>query len=174
MKLCAVSQFTLVYEHISPTIYEKRRQLAWLDCSGPKPKPLGIISDENVGYVHDMCLVENENEKLLIIDTITLIKAYNTTTGQLKWTAEKKVPSTYRTFGSNGLTGDGNGHLFVWESHNKCIQMFSTLNGQYLGSLMRGVKLGLGSVFCLQYHESSKSLLVANYKNDRFFIDAIE
>ena len=104
---------------------------------------------------------------------MALIKAYNSTTGQLKWTAEKKVPSTYRTFGGNGLTGDGNGHLFVWEAHNKCIQMFSTLNGQYLGSLMKGVKLGLGSVFCLQYHQSSKSLLVANYKNDRFFIDAI-
>ena len=171
--MCSLSS-TLVYEHISPFIYEKMRQLAWLDCSEPKPKPLGIISDENVGYVHHMCLVENETEKLLIIDTTPLIKAYNSTTGQLRWTAEKKVPSTYRTFGSKGLTGDGNGHLFIWDNDSKCIQMFSTLNGRYLGSFMRGVELGLGSVFCLQYHESSRSLLAANYKNGRFFIDTIE
>ena len=100
--LCAVSQSILVYVDMS----KNPRQLRWLDCSEAKPKILGITANTNLSSVQDMCTVKLENETLLIVlpyDANELIHAYNSTTGQLKWSTEKKIPSG--TFQSLGVAG---------------------------------------------------------------------
>ena len=108
--LRAVSPSVLVYEDRS----SRNPQLHWLDCSEAEPKPLGITAHTNLPYVQDMCIAKFENESLLIVlpyDANELIHAYNSTTGQLKWRIQKRIPSG--TFKSWGVTGDDKGHIFV-------------------------------------------------------------
>ena len=91
--LCAVSPTVLVYADNSTP---KENHLHWLDCSKAEPKLLGITANTNIGII-DMCLAEYENEMLLIAlpyNENESIYVCNSATGQLKWTAEKKVPST--------------------------------------------------------------------------------
>ena len=132
--LCAVSPSMLVYENRS----KNPRQLHWLDCSEPAPKLLGITANTNLPSVGDMSTAQSENETLLIVlpyDANELIHAYNSTTGQLKWSVQKKITSG--TFSSCGVAGDGNGRIFVANWTNHCIQMFSASNGLYLGCFLK-------------------------------------
>ena len=141
--LCAVSPSILVYVDISKI----PRQLHWLDCSEPEPKLLGINANTNLSRVKDMCTAKLENETFLIVlssDAKELIHAYHSTTGQLKWSVQKKIPSG--TFNSYGVAGDGNSRLFVVDDTNKCIQMFSALDGQYLECFMKKGDQGLRDV----------------------------
>ena len=167
---CAVSPSILVYDDFS----KNPRQLHWLDCSEPEPKLLGITANANLGSVYDMCMAELENETLLIVisrDANELIKAYSSTTGQLKWSVQKKISS--ETFMSYGATGDGNGRIFVADATNNCIQMFSTSDGQYLGCFMKQGDQGLGAVYRLRWCEAMPSLVVVHWKDSTTFISEI-
>ena len=166
--LCAVSTEKLVYAD------KNSRQLHWLDCSEPEPKLLGITANTNLSDVQDMCIAESENETLLIVishDRDELIHAFNSTTGQLKWTVQKKIPSG--TFTSYGVAGDGYGRLFVADDTNKCIQMFSALDGQYLGCFMNKGDQGFGNVRRLRWCETTSSLVVAHHDGWKYFISDI-
>ena len=121
-----------------------------------------------------MCVADSENEALLIVisyDAKELIHAYNSTTGQLKWSVQKKIPSGI--FNSYGVTGDSNGRLFVTDYNNKCIQMFSASDGQYLGCFMKQGDQGLGNVYRLRWCETTSSLVVGHWKDSTTFISDI-
>ena len=159
----------LVYENRS-----KNPQLHWLDCSEAKPKPLGITANTNVPFVQDMCTAKLEKEALLIVlpyDANESIQAYNSTTGQLKWSAQKKIPSG--TFRSYSVTGDGNGRLFVADYTNNFIQMSSASDGQYLGCFMNKGDQGLGILYRLRWCEATSSLVVAHHVGGTCFISDI-
>ena len=110
-------------------------RLHWLDCQA-EPKQQEMTSTLDMVKASDMCLVEGEDEKLLVIISLRedeLIYACNSTTGKLRWTAVKKIPDTDKPFQSPSVTGDDSGHLFVLDVTNKCIQMFAAPDTQYLG-----------------------------------------
>ena len=167
--LCAVSPSILVYVDMS----KNPRQLHWLDCSKAQPKLLGITANTNLRYLRDMCTVKLENEALLIVlpyDAKEYIHAYSST-GQLKWSGQKKIPSG--TFKSNSLAGDGSGRIFVADDTNNCIQMFSALDGQYLGCFMNKGDQGLGDVSILRWCEATSSLVVGHYNDYKYFISDV-
>ena len=110
----------------------------------------------------DMCLVEFGNERLLIVIPSAEddpVLAYNSTTGNLVWSKEKKLPNK-RTFESSGATGDGKNHLLICD--DRSIEMFSVSDGQYLGCFMKKDELGLGIVTRVRLHEATSSLVVAH------------
>ena len=167
--LCAVSPSILVYENRS-----KNPQLHWLDCSEAKPKPLGITVNTNVPFVQDMCIAKFENEALLIVlpyDANELIQAYNSSTGRVKWSVQKKITSG--SFKSYSVTGDSNGRIFVADRTNSCIQMFSASNGQYLGCFVIKKDQGLGILYRLRWCEATWSLAVAHHVGGTSFISDI-
>ena len=122
----------------------------------------------------DMCTIKLENETLLIVisyDRNELIHAFNSSTGQPKWSVQKKIPSG--TFNSSGVAGDGNGRFFVADATNKCIQMFSASDGQYLGCFMKPGDQGLGILYRLRWCEATSSLVVAYHDDKKWFISDI-
>ena len=160
----------LVYEDCSKTL----RQLHWLDCSEPEPKLLGITVDTNLPGVQDMCTAKLEKETLLIVlpyDANELIQAYNSSTGRLKWSVQKKITSG--TFKSYSVTGDSNGRLFVADCTNNFIQMFSASHGQYLGCFVMKRDQGLGILYRLRWCEATSSLAVAHDVGRTCFISDI-
>ena len=167
--LCAVSPSMLVYENRS-----KNPQLHWLDCGEVKPKPLGITVDTNLPFVQDMCTIKLENEVLLIVlpyDANELIQAYNSSTGRLNWSVQKKI--TIGTFKSYSVTGDDNGRIFVADRTNSCIQMFSASHGEYLRCCVIKRDQGLGILYRLRWSEATSSLAVAHHVSGTCFISDI-
>ena len=168
--LCSVYPDMIIYEDAS----KNPRQLHWLDCSEKIPKLLGITANTNLGSVYDMCLVELENETLLIVisqPSNELMYAYNSTTGQLKWGVPKKNKSG--KFNSYGVAGDGNGRLFIADHTQSCIQMLSVSNGQYLGCLMKQGDQGLGYVDRLCRSEATSSLVVGHHNGAKWFLSDV-
>ena len=169
--LCAVSPTVLVYVDRS----KYKDQFHWLDCSDTEPKLLGITANTNVS-IYDMCIAEYGNEKLLITlpnKECNPIDAYDSATGQLKWTAEKKVPSTGEIFHSCGMTTDDLGRILIGDTTQKCIQMFSVSDGKYLGCWMKMRDLGLNLVRSLQRCETTSHLVVADEKDNKIFINVL-
>ena len=166
--LSAVSPSMLVYENRS-----KNPQLHWLDCSEVKPKPLGIIVNTNLPFVQDMCIAKLENESLLIVlpyDANELIQAYNGSKGQLKWSVKKITSGTFKSY---SVTRDNNGRLFVADRTNSCIQMFSALDGQYLGCFVIKRDQGLGILYRLRCSQATSSLAVAHHVSGTCFISDV-
>ena len=93
--------------------------------------------------------------KLLIVDATVEdddsdgyddgVIAYNTVRGKLEWKADGKPLGMKKNMKTTGATTDGHGHLFVGDLMlaNKCTQMLSASDGQYLRCLMNDVE-GLG------------------------------
>ena len=158
--LCAVSPSVFVYEDAS----KDPRQLHWLDCSEPAPKLLGITANTNLSDVQDICVAKLEKETLLIVISRVrdeLIHAFNSITGQLKWSVQKKIPGMKMV--SFAVTGDGNCRIFV--TNATTIQMFSALDGQYLGCFMKEGDQGLGLVCGLWWCEATSSLVAGHHDN---------
>ena len=85
--------------------------------------------------------VQKDTDELIIgIIIYKAIHCYNTTTKSLKWSVAGKLPGMKNGLDTKGVTTDGRGHLFVTDgfSGNRCIQMFSISDGQYLGCLIKG------------------------------------
>ena len=72
---------------------------------------------------------------------------------------------------ARGIAADEQGHLYVCDADNKCVQMFS-LNGDYLGSVLRYGEQNLGIPNRICWCHKMSSLVVAHQeKYGRFYID---
>ena len=75
----------------------------------------------------------------------------------------------------SGLTCDERDHLFVcdFDKGNRCIQMFSLPDGDYLGCLIREGEQGLGTPAFLCWWKAMSSLAVLHVKNRQWQISVI-
>ena len=95
-----------------------------LDCSTSLPKPSTTVVHTQQYFLRDMCCVENGEKHLLITSSYTnRLDAFNTETDELEWSVSGNVTEADKEIHPNGVTADGNGHLFVCDNNNKCIQM---------------------------------------------------
>ena len=164
---------------VSPTMiicedHSRFVRLHWLDCSQAEPKQKGMTSTLDMVKASDMCLVDGQDEKLLVIISLRedeLIFACNSTTGKLRWTTAKKVADTDKPFQSLSVTGDNSGHLFVLDVTNKCIQMFAAADGQYIGCFKKLEEEDIGqNVKKLHWCKELSSLFVVYEKDGKILI----
>ncbi len=90
------------------------------------------------------------------------MSAYNTDSGELEWVA--KVIAE-KPFAPHSVTSDGRGHLFVSDTANRCIQVFST-EGTHLGPILSEDKWDLGSPTSLDWADSIPALVVQTDKHE--------
>ena len=64
------------------------------------------------------------------------ISACDSVTGNTRWEVRGRLPGMQKCMTVGGIATDGQGHLFVCDTANQCIQIFS-LYGDYLGVLLR-------------------------------------
>ena len=72
-----------------------------------------------------------------------------------------------------GATTDGLGHLFVCDMVNACVQMFSVIDGSYLGYVVKKGEEGFGTPRCARWYKDDPSLLVAHKEGDKRNISVI-
>ena len=104
------------------------------------------------------------DEEIVGIQAFSSIHCYSVATKSLKWSVGGNLPGMQRALHPVSLATDGRGHLFVSDGvmGNRCIQMFSISDGQYLGCLIKEGEQGLGHPYGICWHSASHSLLVAH------------
>ena len=122
-----------------------------------------------------MCCVNNNSKKLLILVTRSKeLYAFNVDEDKLEWEVKDKLSSSDQQFGAVGLTADERGHIFVCDSHSRCVQMFS-VDGEYLGLVLKEGAHGMGTLTGLiQWFETTSSLIVTHTRDQQKYISVIK
>ena len=160
-RLCAATPSTLLYADTSKQQWE----IHWLDLSELEPKQAAgkcVIHAANNTPTRDLCFTQNGDRQLLIVIYFDGIVAYNTETDKVEWEVHGTLPGMEQAMDPWGVTTDGRGHLFVgdFKNGNKSIQIFSVLDGHYLGCLMKDVD-AYGAPARIRWCDSKSSLLAA-------------
>ena len=93
------------------------------------------------------------------------IYAYNTKTNNLEWSVEGRLPGMNKVIKAQGLTTDDQGHLFVCDENNKCVQMFNVADGRYLGTVIKEGEQGLGQPCVITWCSRMSSLVVIHFED---------
>ena len=151
-------------------------QVSCLDYKVDGSSPGTVLNIPHEDYFSSMfCVTESEtNRKFLVTSHYYSgrVFAYNMETGAEEWSLPSDIPGATTTMQSCGITTDGNGHLFVCDINNSCIQMFD-MNGGYIGVLLSGGEQGIGNPKWAGWCDDSHSLIVAHVKNEKWFISVV-
>ena len=90
------------------------------------------------------------------------IRAYDVNLGKLAWIAKGKLPGMVKELCAEALTSDGQGHLFVCDTNNCCMQMFSADDGRYLRCVLREGEQCLGKLKLIRWCPYSSSILLVH------------
>ena len=182
MKMCASSRDTLIIDDLS----EYPSGAFGVDCTGPDL----FYTDTNIRintFTTSMCCVEYDNQELLITPyhkeglfngkDESGICAYNTRTGKLQWNADGNIPGVHKRMVPADVATDGCGHLFVCDTNNACLQMFST-HGHFLKAfdldVLKVKNKGVATPHHICWSSGTSSLVVAFENNKKHFIAVIK
>ena len=133
-----------------------------------KDKSITLTKDKTTG---DITFAQVSDEEFLISAHWRGIFSFNTITGQLKWSVKGRLQDMKEDLYACRITSDDHGNLFVSDSANKALQMFSVSDGRYLGCLFREGENGFGKPWEVCWCNEMSSLLVAD---DQGWISKIE
>ena len=130
----------LVYQAYSQVLVQKAENI---DCSTLPPRPSGDINVTQIQarVVWNMCCIKD----LLVLALKDGVFGYDIRSGafgELKWRVQGRLKGMLTEMRACGVTSDGHGHLFICDSNNKCVQIFS-VDGVYMRALFSGGSLGI-------------------------------
>ena len=155
----------------------RARDVRYLDFSTFPPKASNMktirLTDSSQDFwLYDTCCIPQGDDQLIITSFGSNgIYAFDARTGNIKWKAFEHVPGMQCSLRARGIATDENGHLFVCDADNRCVQMFS-LDGDYLGSVLRygEENMGIPNRICWCQKRSS-FVVVHQEKNGRCYVD---
>ena len=169
--ITAASPSILLYEDQSVT----PRVVRWVNCGTSPPRPISgtNVTRTNHAIIWDMCCVAHGDKQLLVMTRANNgIFAYNTQRAQMGWTVKGKLTGMEIDMSIWGATADGNGHLFMCDINNSCIQMFSA-GGRYMGPVLKEGDHGLAQPWLVRWCEQTSSLVVVHIKERNYQISVI-
>ena len=169
--LCTVSSTTLLYIDDSKIPGEVR----WLDCTTSPPRPTSgrHITHTQDDVIGDVCCVEHANKQLLVtVHKSTGINAYNTSSNKREWCVSGELNEGDDNICPRRVATDGCGHLFVIDSGNDCVQMFST-DSVYMGRLLREERC-FGKLSKIDWCCRTSSVVVVHKRNRKYEISRIQ
>ena len=163
MSLCVVPPSTIFFADFL------KRYVHRLDCSGSMPTICQSIAYDC--EIIDICYAKHSHENLLIVAGDERLQAFQADTGQIKWSnKDVHLSGLNEEMKPFRIAADGNGRLFVNDENNKCIEMFSASDGQYLGCLIKEGEQGLGDLWGMCCAEATSQLVVSHRKYSSAFI----
>ena len=167
-ELCTSGNTMLMYLDKS----KNPREVRWLDCRGPTPRPLKSITTMH-SHVSEMCYAKMDNKDLLAAANGYGIYAYNTNTGELDWSVSGEVKGMKEEIYPDGVTSDGQGHLFLSDARRASIHVFST-DGEYIVRLIKAGEQGFGVPGCIRWCVNTLSLIATHFRDNTWFISFIK
>ena len=132
-----------------------------LDCRKMPPVRVACFTPTQETKIYDLCYLRHQNKDLVVTTNgKSGVSAYRLYTGELEWKNMGKMPGTEGVIDACGVATDGYRHIFVCDSANECIQLFS-MDGRYLGEAFR--KQGGSRPDQIRWFENA-SRLVVTYK----------
>ena len=98
--------------------------------------------------------------------------AYNRETDKLEWKLDGKPSEMEDKMLVTGVATDGCGHLLVTDDGNKCIQMFSVLDGTQIRCLLKDENT-LSNPDIVRWCEKTSSLLCLYYRGGKWHMKLI-
>ena len=180
--VCASSRDTLIIDDVS----QYPSEAFGVDCTGPDL----IYTETNIEtntFITSMCCVECQNEELLVTPyhkeglfdgkDESGICAYNMRTGKLQWNTDGIIPGVHKRMVPTDVATDGRGHLFVCDTNNACLQMFST-KGHFLEAfdldVLKAENKGVATPHHICWSSGISSLVVVFENNKKHFIAVIK
>ena len=147
-----------------------------LSCSSYPPKTTNMKNSPRSSEFIDLKLQDMISCVTLPNDEL-IIKSFGSngictshiTSGKIRWKAKGRLPGMQKSMIARGIDTDGRGHLFVCDIANQCIQIFS-LDGDYLGVLLRYGEQDLGIPFRIRWCRVVSSAVILHHRNDGCFI----
>ena len=149
------------------------REVHWLHLNDAQPKPGKSVIHTQQFHIRDICFVKDGDKQLLVVAAAQNgLFAYNIEFDKLEWKFDGNIPGPGEKMFVSGVTTDGRGHLFVSDSNNNSIQMFSVLDGQYLGCLTKRMR-DLGQPFRVYWCKKASSLVCACWKGQKYHVNVL-
>ena len=175
-RLCQSSVTTLLYVNNN----KSSREVRWLDCSTMPPK-LATITDVLTSTprpkithitlhvdIYGICYVQNRDKQLLITTHGRKgLSSYDTAKDRLDWCVTRNLPGMRKEINASSVTSDGHGHLFVCDTNNSCVQMFSS-EGLYIGTLQQVGDRGLGEPWRVQWCDKTSSVVTVHLNDSHY------
>ena len=171
-RLCTVSSTTLLYIDDS----KLPREVRWLDCMTSPPRPTSgkQITHTQDDVIGDLCCVEHPNKQLLItVHKSSGINAYNTSSNKREWCVSGELTEGDDNICPRRIVTDGCGHLFVIDTGNDCVQMFST-DSVYMGRLLEEEECCLGKLSKIDWCSKTSSVVVVHKRKRKYEISRIQ
>ena len=161
--LCVVPPSTLLF------VDRLKRCVHRLVCSGITPIVFPCIACDY--DINDICYAKHFHENLVIVACSEGLQASSIGTGKVKWNInDVHLPGQNAIMNPFRIAAGGKGRLFVFDVNNRCIQVFSASEGQYLGRLIRNREHGLGDLWGMCFSEAASQLIVSHRKEIMAFI----
>ena len=165
--LCVAPPSTLFY---ADNQFKKPSGIHRLDCSEEMPTLCQSIGPYDY-HIRSISYMKYFNENILAIAFDHELQTFKIDTGKVKWIKKDiHLPGQNENCEPYCLAADRKGRLFVNDSNNKCIQIFSESDGQYLGCLIKEGEQDLGEVKQMCFNESTSQLVVSHKKDEKIFI----
>ena len=167
--MCVTSSGKLLYTDVSNVV-------RWINPTSSGTYITTQTNTSNYRIQH----VDFEEKELLILtcnisgaripEVPTGLQVYNVKTKLLEWSVEGSLPGMDKAIHAYGLTTDDDGHLFVCDWNNACIQMFGVADGRYMGALIKKGEQGLGRPLRIKWCSRISSLVIIHYKPNKWHI----
>ena len=131
----------------------------------PRPTRKSGFTQTKERQINDMCCVDHRrNTKLLITaNGDSGISAYTVNTGSVEWKIEGVIPGTENRMNARAVAADSHGRVFVCDSSNRCIQLFS-IDGKYLGEVLSADIIG--TPIAIRWYKDLSYLAITTYDFD--------
>ena len=148
----------------------------WLDCRSATPHPVtGVnVTHTQQGSADDIsCIYHDQNMLLVVTKSLEGMYAYDVVQDALAWKVEGQVGLFAKQMTPESIATDGQGHLFVGDCANSCIQVFTTY-GVYLGYIEKELGQASTQPPRISWCNSMSSLLVARRKGEQYQISMVQ
>ena len=156
------SSNTLLFVDTNVDMFEVRR----LDCS----KSVPVLCDDFTktraeDFVNNILVERHAGVKLLVVAGSTFIDAHKLNSSEVAWTNEA-ITGMEKDLCPYSLSTDGRGHLYVVDSNNDCVHMFSLDDGSHMGVVLSNEE-GLSDFHDISWCNEKASLAVLCRKNGK-------
>ena len=103
---------------------------------------------------------------VITADTLGL-HAIDVKSKQLLWTTDVSIVQSKTSKAVTSLTTNGRGILFAVDMANHCVQMFSAINGHYLGYLITEEEFGIGRPLYVNWCENTSTFILVHQKEEK-------
>ena len=128
-----------------------------------------VITSSIPSNVRDTCFTRYKDLQLLFAAEMHSIHALDLKTGKNRWNEKTKIICPF------SLTADDQrGHLFVYDRHYGCVEMFSVSDSKYLGRVLTEGEPYFGYYFGIKWCSLTSSLILKHARDNNLFITELK